>query len=66
MDSLLKVEPDNLEINIQLGDLYFELGELEKASSQWKMAHANDPKCIEVLIRLAEIERQKGNLREFS
>ncbi len=63
LKSLLRVEPDNLEINIQLGDLYFELGELEQASNQWKMAHANDPKCIEALIRLAEIERQKGNLK---
>lgn len=62
LNNLLKVEPDNLEVNIQLGDLYFELGELEKASIQWKMAHANDPQCVEVLIRLAEIERQKGNL----
>lgn len=62
LGTLLKLEPDNLEINLELGDLYFELGELEKASNQWKIAYANDPKCVEVLIRLAEIERQKGDI----
>ena len=62
LSHLLRAEPDNLEINIQLGDLYYELGELEQASNLWKVAHAIDPRCVEVLIRLAEIERQKGDL----
>ena len=59
LGTLLKLEPDNLEINLELGDLYFELGELEKASNQWKIAYANDLSVLRFLLGWLKLSARK-------
>lgn len=58
----LQINPEDIELNIELGDLLYEMGELDQAGNYWKIAHATNPEQIDALIRLAELERQKNDL----
>lgn len=59
----LQVNPEDIQLNLELGDLYYEIGELEQAGNYWTIVNATSPNQIDALIRLAEMERQKNNLQ---
>jgi len=59
----LRLEPDNIELQIQLGKLYLELKRYADAEKYFRQAYKVDPDHFEVLRRLAQTLQQEPENR---
>ena len=55
LEAIVQDRPDYLPARIELGNLFFERGDLESASTAYEAALELDPDCVEALYNLANV-----------
>lgn len=63
-ESLIKQEPDNLQLHCGLGELYIKMNEWEKAEENFRLVLNNNPKDIDALIGLGMVFLNNYNFKE--
>jgi protein O-GlcNAc transferase len=59
-----QLNPNLIEAHLNLGDLYIEIGELEKAEIRIKLALENNPNNPDIYKQLARVQRLRGKKGE--
>ncbi|MBI41271.1 MAG: hypothetical protein CMF59_16870 [Leptospiraceae bacterium] len=69
LEAIVQDRPDYLPARIELGNLFFERGDLESASTAYEAALELDPDCVEALYNLANVyyrlEKFAASIRLF-
>ena len=69
LERIIEDRPDYLPARIELGNLFFEKGDLEAASTAYESALELDPDCVEALYNLANVyyrlEKFAASIRLF-
>ena len=69
LEAIVQDRPDYLPARIELGNLFFEKGDLESASTAYESALELDPDCVEALYNLANVyyrlEKFAASIRLF-
>jgi len=60
-ETLAKTSPDNNDIQYALGNLYLDVGDLEKARSHYSKVLKADPKNLDALIQTGWLEVESGS-----
>lgn len=67
LEEFKKVEAENplfYQINQNIGNCYYELGDMEKAIEHYQIVLENDPQSMEALVSLGNIFLEKGDLEK--
>jgi tetratricopeptide (TPR) repeat protein len=64
MEAAVNAEPDDLEKKVALGNLNVRAEHYEEAIKQYNAVLAKNPKAADVLFKLAETYRRKGDLNQ--
>lgn len=59
----LRKNPERLDLLLELGTIFMEVGEVDEALSRFEMALALHPQSPEVLMKLGEVYRQRDELQ---
>ncbi|PCJ20571.1 MAG: hypothetical protein COB02_03360 [Candidatus Cloacimonadota bacterium] len=63
-EEIIHKSPENIEAYLDFGDKLFEVGEIDKALNRWEMAKALSQNSSDLLYRLSEGYRLRGELEK--